>query len=201
MPDVGINFKVTEQMGSVAPTMVASMKSIGSAARDMKDALGVTNISEQWKAFADRVDTVQDYVSSFNRAQTPRPGNVPSPGLPVPGQPPVNPGQPGAGGGGGGYNGSRGTRFSNTIKGVGQVASQFGEGEVLGGVAQVGEKISGATAAIPGIGWVVAGLTATLTVLNAITSVYEKQLDTIMETTAQFGLLNKDAKGIHSIVL
>src|SRR4030042_3513741 len=160
MNDVGINIKVTENMSSVAGGMVNSMKTISSAAEDMKDSLNPGELDKQWKEFAERVnksyDKQQQHRNSRQHQDQQQRAN-----------------ETGA------------QRVSSGIKQAGGALSQLGEGDALGTAAGVGEKAAAATAAVPVLGAVIAGMTATLVVVNALSSIYEKHMDSVIDSAAQ----------------
>ena len=54
MADVGINLTMTENISSLAPKMVDSLRSMGQAGQDMQDAMDLGDLEAQYKSFSDR---------------------------------------------------------------------------------------------------------------------------------------------------
>ncbi len=168
--EVGINIRVTENMSSVAPGIANSMKNISSVANDMKEALELGSLEQQYKAFADRVDKLHDQ-QLHNQQRKNQEDNR----------------SRGGGGGGGGGRGGDGLRYA------GNVGGKLGQGEVLGATSDVAGKLQDVIGAAGPIGMVIGTLAGAFLVIDQLSKAYEANMEQVMSLTSQFGKLGATA--------
>ena len=176
MTDVGINIKATENISSIAPTAATGLRNISTAAEDMKKALQLGDLEQQYKAFADRVDKMYD-IQHVNRAGAAATGT------------------PGAGAAkGGGFQQAAG-QATGLLRSTGTSAQRLGQsGDAVGVGADALSQLGGLLKGLGPVGAAIAGVGALTFAGNAVSRQYEEVLPEVMETTAQLGRLGKTAK-------
>lgn len=171
MADVGINLTMTENVSAISPKVSESLRSVGQAGQDMRDALELGDLENKYKAFAERVDKIHDLQREAARDLTQQPG--------APGQRPVREAPAG-------IQQVAGQAPGVMTGGAGAVAAA-GRGDVLAGGAGGLGALQGIIGALGPVGMILGAAAGALFAINTVSKVYEEMIPTLLDVSGSLG--------------
>ncbi len=168
MPDVGINLTMEEQVSSIAPKVSEALRKMGDAGKELRTALDLTGLEDEYKQFADGLDKIHDAQPAMKGRAQAQPGQlIQQMGGTVPG----------------------------ILRTGGGIAQKLGQtGDVAGAGADVLGVLGGAVKSMGPLGLLVFSLGGVVFGLNALEMQYEKQIPELMDLTA---ILNRFGKSVQ----
>lgn len=163
MADVGINITATENLSSLAPKMIDSLRSMGQAGKEMQENLDLSKLDPAYAKYADEFDKLQ----TMRQAQAQ--------------------GQQGVGGA---QIKKLEGQIPQILRTGGGALEAAGKGDAVAGGAGLLGGLGSIVSGMGPAGMIAGGLAAGLFAINAVAKIYEEMVPTLLDVNSSLGELD-----------